>query len=295
MPAASLDKEIDALYALPSGEFVAARDELAARLKREGERDESGRVKALRRPTVAAWAVNQLVRRHSSEVDELLAAGDELRKAQRRALSGVASGGSALRQAGDRRRKALRDLVGPAEGLLEEEGHGATGTIDAIQATLEAASTDEETGRIVRQGRLSKELPPPSGFGAVEGLSLVVTPEEEPKELGKATPRKRSRAGEDEAARRAQARAERDHARTEARQSEREAERARKAAQRAAEAAIKAQEEADRAQEAAERTRRRAREMAAAAREAGEAAAKADRQAERTRKAADEAERRLTE
>jgi hypothetical protein len=52
----------DDLYALPPGEFTRARDERAKGLRKEGRRDEADEVKALRKPTVAAWALNQLAR-----------------------------------------------------------------------------------------------------------------------------------------------------------------------------------------------------------------------------------------
>ena len=58
-----LEEEIDSLYAGPLDEFVRERDELARRLNREGDREACARVKALRKPTVGAWALNQAVRR----------------------------------------------------------------------------------------------------------------------------------------------------------------------------------------------------------------------------------------
>ena len=52
----------DDLYGLPLDAFVPERDALAKRLRAEGRRDEAAEVKALRKPSVAAWAVNQAVR-----------------------------------------------------------------------------------------------------------------------------------------------------------------------------------------------------------------------------------------
>ena len=46
----------DDLYALPPGDFTRARDERAKALRKEGRREEADAVKALRKPTVAAWA-----------------------------------------------------------------------------------------------------------------------------------------------------------------------------------------------------------------------------------------------
>ena len=78
----------DDLYALPPGEFTRARDERAKALRKEGKREEADAVKALRKPTVAAWALNQLARRRAKDVERLLTAGEKLRAAQEELLAG---------------------------------------------------------------------------------------------------------------------------------------------------------------------------------------------------------------
>ena len=161
-----LDAEIDRLYELDADEFVAGRDELVKRLRAEKRREDATAVKALRRPTVVAWALNQLARREREGIDELLAAGDALREAQRQALGGDAS---ALRTAGAERRKVVDRLRKRAAAVLEAAGKGSDATLDQVAAGLEAASADPAAGEELRQGRLSKELEGPSGFG---GLSL---------------------------------------------------------------------------------------------------------------------------
>jgi hypothetical protein len=292
----SLDEELDRLYGMPPDEFVGARDALAKELRTEGRRDDAATVKALRRPSVAAWAVNQIGRRHPSQVDALLEAGVELRKAQRRALSGVAGAGG-LREAGETRRKAVRELVGHAQAILSEAGHVSTATLDAVQGTLEAASVDEEAGRAVREGRLTKEFPTPAGFGTVEGLSLVEAPPSQPSApvRGRGKPAREPDRRRDAAARRSELRAAVQLARAEARDRERAADRARKDAARVGQAAVEAAEQAERAQHAAEDSRRRARDLAAAARHAASDASRAEREAVRAAKALDEAEERLGE
>jgi len=295
MAGRSIDREIAKLYASSPEEFTPMRDGLAKELKAAGDQGGATALKALRRPTVAAWAVNQVVRRDPKGADALLQAGDELRKAQRRALSGV-SGGGGLREATDRRRKAVRNLLKGAEAILHEAGRSSAGALEAVQSTLEAASTDEEAGRLVREGRLAKELPPPAGFGDVDGLALVPTPQPEPPPKPAERTRakgKQGRAGRQDATRLTQLRAERDDARTKARARQREAERARKEAQRTGQAAVKAQEEAERARDAAERSRQRARELAAEAREAGVEADRTKREADRAERALHQVEERL--
>src|SRR5918997_3683747 len=83
-----LEADIDRLYGLPLDEFVRERDELARRLNRDGDREAAARVKALRKPTVGAWALNQAVRRRRAETQELLETGERLRAAHEQLLSG---------------------------------------------------------------------------------------------------------------------------------------------------------------------------------------------------------------
>ncbi|MFL6185898.1 MAG: hypothetical protein ACJ745_13955, partial [Actinomycetes bacterium] len=56
------DDGVAGLYRLPPGEFVAARDQLARQLRAAGGREAARRVAALRRPSISAWAANQLAR-----------------------------------------------------------------------------------------------------------------------------------------------------------------------------------------------------------------------------------------
>ena len=53
------DAGIAKLYQLPPGEFTAARNALAKRLKNEGDRDGAALVAALAKPNLSSWAVNQ--------------------------------------------------------------------------------------------------------------------------------------------------------------------------------------------------------------------------------------------
>ncbi|MDQ3146055.1 MAG: hypothetical protein M3R01_03825, partial [Actinomycetota bacterium] len=99
------ERHASALYELAPEEFVAAREALAKELVAEGDRAAAKEVRALRRPTVVAWAANQLVRRHPQAVESLLAAGGQLRAAQEGALGGA--GGAGLREAMGERRAAL--------------------------------------------------------------------------------------------------------------------------------------------------------------------------------------------
>jgi hypothetical protein len=162
----AVDEVVDELYGVDPGEFVAARNELAGRLRKAGDREQAAEVAKLRRPSPAAWAVNQLARHHRAELEELVRLGEALRSAQDKALAGEEQ--ADLRQAGRARRDALARLSEQAERILAGRG-GAPGThANEVGATLEAASMDAEAAAAVLAGRLSSELRPPSGFGAFD-------------------------------------------------------------------------------------------------------------------------------
>jgi hypothetical protein len=163
---AEAEAGVDELYGLDPNDFVAARNELVKRLKKAGDKALAAEVAKLKRPTPAAWAVNQLARLHRDEVEELVRLGEVLRDAQDRALAGDEPGD--LRQAGRARRDALAKLVDRADRLLVERGGTAGAYAGEVAATLEAASLDAEAGATVLGGRLSAELAPPSGFGAFD-------------------------------------------------------------------------------------------------------------------------------
>ena len=275
---------IERLYGLPPEEFVAARDELARQLRKDGDAAAAKRVAGLRRPTVVAWAVNQAARRRPELVTDLVEAGERLRQAQRRALSGLRGG--ALRTAGSERRRAVERLLAEATSVLEESGRSPEAHRDAIAATLQSASVDEAAAAAVRAGTLDRELAAPSGFGEVAGLQLLQPPPEPEAPERPASPARR-RVKLDPARRREldAARRQRDQRRREARTAASVAGKARETADQAAEAES----------EAAEAARRLAGESAQARRaseEARRAAEEARRVADETREAADTAKTR---
>jgi hypothetical protein len=160
--APKLEQAIDRLYASPPDDFVERRDELARKLRKEGDREAADEVKALRKPTVAAWAVNQLARTEKLALRSLLTAGERLRKAH----AGVFEGGSwePLRRAQEDERKAIDALSRAAVQILEETGSAGGQALARVQETLHAAAVDERLGDAVRAGRLVKEEEA-SGFG----------------------------------------------------------------------------------------------------------------------------------
>lgn len=168
-----MDEVTHDLYGLDPKDFVAARNELARRLRAEKKRPLATEVAKLRRPSPAAWAVNQLARDHRSGLEELVRLGEELRAAQDQALAGASVD---LRAASRARRDALSRLAAQAEALLEDRGGGAAAHAGEVAATLEAASLDEDAAAQVLAGRLTDELRPPSGFGVFDAPDVERRP-----------------------------------------------------------------------------------------------------------------------
>ena len=156
-----LEAGVDALFRLPLAEFTGTRNALAARLKKSGRGDEALLVKALAKPSISAWAVNQLYWNHREAFDRLLASGERFHKAQTSRSAGKLAD---MRSALDARREALIQLSDLATSLLQDAGHNPTlDTIRRITTTLEAMSVYASRSDAPRPGRLTHDVDPP-GF-----------------------------------------------------------------------------------------------------------------------------------
>jgi hypothetical protein len=166
------------LYGLPLEGFTPERNALAKKLRAAGRADEAKAVAALRKPSIAAWAVNQLVRTQSRDVKSLFEAGDAAQQAQAALLAGRGDG-PALREALDRERAAVESLARAARGLLSADGHELSpAMLQRVTDTLHAAALEPEARSKVANGCLERELrhvglgaaglgaaPPPSSGG----------------------------------------------------------------------------------------------------------------------------------
>src|SRR3954451_16588799 len=153
------DEIADELYGAPFDEFIARRDAAARDLRREKRREEADAVKALRKPALSAWAIDQLARSARDAVDGLLAAGAALRQAR---------GGDTLRDATREERRAVEDLVARASAVLRDAGHPLTDkTVGELRDTLHAAALDDEARDLIERGRLveSRQAVGLGGFG----------------------------------------------------------------------------------------------------------------------------------
>jgi hypothetical protein len=165
-----LEQELDRLFELRPAEFTAARNDLAKRLKRAGQKAPAARVQGLRKPTIPVWAINQIARRRPDEVQALIAAGDELRAAQEAVLGG--GDREQLRAATSAERDALRKLTQQANELLSSAGQRPTAAVlERIAATVRSAALDERGRELLAAGMLVEELES-SGFDAFEGMKI---------------------------------------------------------------------------------------------------------------------------
>jgi hypothetical protein len=179
------------LYAAPAADFIATRNELAKELKAAGDQLGSTRLKALRKPTVAAWLANLVARELPDDIDDLLALGDEFREAT------ADLDGERLRELTPRRHKLLDQLAKSANGLSEREGQKVSADVgQKLRETLDAALVDPAAGEALREARLSSALRH-VGFGVVDESG-------EPSNVTPLTDERRKRAEERRAAAKAQ-------------------------------------------------------------------------------------------
>ena len=140
----------DELYGLPLADFTPARDARAKALKGTPL---AARVKALRKPSTAAWVANLLVRRDADQVDQVLAVGAALREAQ------ASMSADELRALTKQRRQLTAAVTTGARRIAREEGAKVTEAVaDQVEATLTAAMVDERCGQALRSGMLVSAL-----------------------------------------------------------------------------------------------------------------------------------------
>src|SRR5947208_1772554 len=159
MASRALDAEIDRLYQLPLDEFTPARNALA-----KGAGAESPRIKALAKPPVAAWAVNQLYWRNVDVWNALIEAAENARRAHKAVLSGRAGDVRAASKVHD---DAVEEALRTTLALVANAGHPASdATKHAIATTLRALPGDEPPGRLTH-------VLQPGGFEVLTGVSLA--------------------------------------------------------------------------------------------------------------------------
>lgn len=160
---------VDPLFDLPLATFVGERNLLA---KTVGDKDAAARIRAVTKPSVAAWVVNQLVRRTPGALDALVAAGDALRDAQRAAVGGDTS---SLASAQTGERDAIRALGEPIATLLDEAGVTGPAHRGRVTDLLEAIAADPAVRGQALAGRLRADHRR-TGFGDFLEAPVRATP-----------------------------------------------------------------------------------------------------------------------
>ena len=228
-----LDDALDALYGVPLEEFTAVRNDLAKELADAGDSGSASKIKALKKPNLVAWAVNQIARRRPDDLARLFELRQELEDAD---------GPQEIRKLGNERRSLVAGLVTAAREVLEEAGHAATAaTTERISQTLLGVATEDDRSALLA-GRLSREITSTGieAFAMDAGLDAV--PDASPRPSAKARREvDRLKKDADEAEREAQRLTE------EAKRLEEEARAAMEAAAEARREAIKARDRARRA------------------------------------------------
>jgi len=185
----NLEDDVDDLFKLPLAEFTGARNDLAARLKREGRANDSNLVKALAKPSISAWAVNQLHWNHREAFERLLSSSQRFRQSQ---TSQPAARMADLRGSLDARREALSHLSELATVLLREAGHNPTpDTIHRVTTTLDALSAHATLSDGPTPGRLTQDVDPPS-FASLASLIPGADTAKSNEELTRVTPSQKS-------------------------------------------------------------------------------------------------------
>jgi hypothetical protein len=152
---------VDALYDLHPREFVAARNELAKRVRAE-DREASDEIRKLAKPSVAAWALNTVSGRRPGDVDDLRSTGPAIAGAQEQAVAGEDPG--ELRRLTEHRRQLVRSLADEAVALVGEAHR------DEIEETLQASSVDPDVGELLACRRLDASHAAPTGLEDLAGM-----------------------------------------------------------------------------------------------------------------------------
>src|SRR5688572_1373311 len=141
------------LYALPFDEFVAARTAAAKAAAAESNRQLSQAIKALPKPSAAAWTVNMLAHHDPDTVRQLRDLGQTMQGAQ------AALDAAALRELSRERRKLLTEAVSAARLAAEQQGRPVSAPVAAeVEETLRAATADAAAAAAVQSGMLLRVL-----------------------------------------------------------------------------------------------------------------------------------------
>ena len=205
-----MDRAVVELYGLEPERFIAARNQLVEVLRGRGEERGAALVLGLRKPTVAAWLANQLVRADPEGIQTLTELGEQLRES-------YLSADSARRRELTRQRHDLVDnLVMIARSQATGGRRVSAQTVDRLAETLDAALVDPGAIQLLRTGQLTSALRH-VGFGVVDenGDPAKLAPVQ-PRVVRRTQPRRNVTPSKDNAQQKRTGQAEDDYAEAEA-------------------------------------------------------------------------------
>ncbi|MER5450983.1 hypothetical protein ABT065_36060 [Streptomyces sp. NPDC002764] len=161
-----LESVADELYGLRPQDFTAARDARAAEARRAGDRALAGKIGKLRRPSLAAWASNLLVRERPEDIEPLLRVGEGLRQAHRDL------DGAQLRELSRQQHLVINALSRQARQLTAQAGHPVGEDVQReVEGILHAVLADPDAAREWAAGHLVKAFDQTVGFPAAADVA----------------------------------------------------------------------------------------------------------------------------
>jgi hypothetical protein len=165
-----LDEAVGELYGLSPDDFLPARRGLAARAKADKETGLAKAIESIRKPTAAAWAINQLVRSRPDDVERLVELAAGLHEAQEK------MDGAAMKTLGRERTKLIDELVRSTAAVAKESGGALSMPVaNQVRETFVAALATTAAAEAVGSGQLTRALSY-AGFGDVDLSEATAAP-----------------------------------------------------------------------------------------------------------------------
>ena len=165
-----LDGAVGELYGLPPEDFLAARRTLAAQAKADKETGLAKAIESIRKPTAAAWAINQLVRARPADIDRLVELAAGLHDAQEK------MDGAAMKSLARERTTPIDELVRATAEVARDAGGALSMPVaNQVRETFVAALATTAAAEAVGSGQLTRALSY-AGFGDVDLSEATAAP-----------------------------------------------------------------------------------------------------------------------
>jgi hypothetical protein len=145
-----LETALTSLYQSSREEFIPARADLVKQARAAGQRDLAGQIAAARKPTVAAWLLNQVGHEYPADLDTIAELADALRAAHQELAA------DQLRALSQQRNDLLRTMDDRALRIARRANVTITAAVsEAVREAFTAALLDPAVLATLRTGRLS--------------------------------------------------------------------------------------------------------------------------------------------